>query len=280
VATASWSGASTPGGSAQGSAAYAFGAPTSVTNGSITVTDTFNGGAPTTLGTLTGSTTLPNSKTFTESRTINVPQTGCVSYPNIARITETGQHSDVTVKVCGPVNSGALTMGFWQNKNGQGIITGAKATGTVCNLTGWLRQYAPYQDLSATSTCTQAAAYIYNIIKNASSAGASMNAMLKAQMLATALDVYFSDPALGGNKIGAPSGPIGSLTIDLTHIWGNQDSSGGFGGATSMTVNQMLAYASSQSNAGGSLWYGNVKTTQEKAKNAFDSINNGTAFSF
>ena len=29
------------------------------------------------------------------------------------------------------------------------------------------------------------------------------NLMLRAQMLATALDVYFSDPALGGNKIGA-----------------------------------------------------------------------------
>ncbi len=281
VATATWSGGSTADGSAQGSAGYTFGAPSSVTNQTITVTDAFNGGAPVVLGTATGTTTPPlTSKTFTYSRTINIPQSGCLSYPNTATIRETGQNSSVSVKVCGPIASGALTIGFWQNKNGQGIITASgPATGT-CKLTTWLRQFAPYQDLSATATCTQAAPYIYNIIKLASAAGTSMNPMLKAQMLATALDVYFSNPALGGNKIGAPNGPIGALTIDLTHIWGNQNSSGGFGGATSMTVNQMLAYASSQSNAGGSLWYGNVKTTQEKAKNAFDSINNQTAFSF
>ena len=45
------------------------------------------------------------------------------------------------------------------------------------------------------------ATYVTNVIKAANASGAAMNAMLKAQMLATALDVYFSDPALGGNKI-------------------------------------------------------------------------------
>jgi hypothetical protein len=45
-----------------------------------------------------------------------------------------------------------------------------------------------------------------------------------------------------------------------------------------MTVMQMLTYASSQSNAGGSMWYGNVKSVQELAKNAFDAINNEWAF--
>ena len=118
-----------------------------------------------------------------------------------------------------------------------------------------------------------------------------MNAMLKAQMLATALDVYFSDPALGGNKIAAPA-PIGGVTIDLTTVWKMIDSSTGvatcsgtflntssaFGGATSLTVSQILAYAASQSNASGSTWYGNVKATQELAKNTFDAINNQVAF--
>ena len=41
----------------------------------------------------------------------------------------------------------------------------------------------------------------------------------------------------------------------------------------------MLAYAASQSNVGGSVWYGNVKATQELAKNGFDAINNQVAFS-
>ena len=117
-----------------------------------------------------------------------------------------------------------------------------------------------------------------------------MNAMLKAQMLATSLDVFFSGP-LGGNKIGAPT-PIGGLTIDLTHICHMIDSSSGatcsgtfenvssaFGGATSLKVSAMLTYAASQSNAGGGYWYGNVKATQQLAKDAFDSINNQVAIS-
>ena len=186
---------------------------------------------------------------------------------------------------------GGLTMGFWQNKNGQAIITGQAQTG-VCPLATWLRLYAPFQDLGATATCSSNATYVYNCIKAANASGAAMNAMLKAQMLATALDVYFSDPALGGNKIGAPA-PIGGDSIDLTHICKMIDGSGGtatcsatyqnasaaFGGATCLTVSQLLAYASSQSNAGGGAWYGQVKTTQELAKNTFDAINNRVAFS-
>jgi hypothetical protein len=234
-----------------------------------------------------------NPKTFNYSRSIAVPQYGCQSYDNTATFTTndtgaTGSDSK-TVTVCGPVKTGALTMGFWQNKNGQGIISGQAKTG-VCASATWLRQYAPFQDLSATATCAQVATYVYNVIKAANAAGTTMNPMLKAQMLATALDVYFSDPALGGNKINAPA-PIGGVTIDLTMICKMIDGSGGatcggayqnvsgaFGGATSMTVSQMLAYAASQSNVGGSVWYGQVKGTQEMAKNAFDAINNEVAF--
>jgi len=60
--------------------------------------------------------------------------------------------------------------------------------------------------------------------------------------------------------------------IDLTAY------QGAFGGATCLTVSQALAYAASQSNGGGSAWYGQVKATQELAKNAFDAINNQVAF--
>jgi hypothetical protein len=93
-----------------------------------------------------------------------------------------------------PANSGAKTMGFWQNRNGQGIITGQAASG-VCPSATWLRQYAPFQDLSASANCAAVATYVYNLIKGSTSncGGATCNAMLKAQMLATALDVYFSN---------------------------------------------------------------------------------------
>jgi hypothetical protein len=285
TATASWNAATffTPSGSATGTAGFNFGAPTTTVNKTIHVTDTYAGA----LGTLTATDSTPfTSHDFTYTRTFTPPN-GCQTFNNTATITETGQTSSASVTVC---NTGALTMGFWQNKNGQSIVTGQAKTG-VCPSTAWLRQYAPFQDLSATSTCAQVGTYVTNVIKAANASGASMNAMLKAQMLATALDVYFSDPALGGNKISAPV-PVGGVAIDLTKICKMIDGSGGtatcsgvyqnassaFGGATSLTVSQILSYASSQSNVGGSVWYGQVKATQELAKNTFDAINNQVAF--
>ena len=186
-------------------------------------------------------------------------------------------------------------MGYWQNKNGQAIITGGASTGGVCNSGTWLRQFAPFQDLSATAKCSDVAAYDVKIFKAATCSGpasAPCNAMLKAQMLSTAFDVYFSNPALGGNKIGAPV-PVGGVNIDLKNICKMIDGTGGvascsgayedtssaFGGAASMTVSAMLTYAASQSDAGGVHWYGSVKATQVLAKDAFDAINNQVAFS-
>jgi len=172
---------------------------------------------------------------------------------------------DATASVSIPIivqehaSTGAATIGFWQNKNGQGIISGGATTAAVCNSGSWLRQYAPFQDLSSTATCAQVAAYVTSIIKSASCGGSTCNAMLKAQMLATALNVYFSNSSLGG------------VTINLTNV------SSAFGGATSLTVSQMLAFAAGTSNVGGSTWYGNVKATQVLAKDIFDAINNQVA---
>ena len=250
----------------------------------VDVTDTFAGA----LGTVCVGD--PNPKSFTYQRTIPIPQYDCLSYDNTASFTtnDTGATGEAskTVTVCGPARTGALTMGFWQNKNGQGIITSGNSTGGVCNSGTWLRQYAPYLDLSATANCSAVATYVNNVIKVAvcTSSSKTCNSMLKAQMLATALDVYFSNPALGGNRIGAPA-PIGGVTIDLTMICANigscssfENVSSAFGGATSMTVQQMLTFAAGQSNSGGSTWYGNIKATQVKAKDAFDAINNQVAF--
>jgi len=246
---------------------------------SVTVSDSYAGA----LGTV--SETDPSPTGFTYNRAVNVPQFGCQSYDNTATFTTnttgTTGSDNKTVTVCGPVPTGALTMGFWQNKNGQGIITGQATTGT-CPSGTWLRHYAPFQDLSATATCSQVAAYVYNIIKAANASGAAMNALLKAQMLATALDAYFSGP--GGNKIGAP-GPVGNVSIDLTKVCANptgctsyEDTSSAFGGNSPHTVSDLLTYAASQSNAGGSTWYGQVKATQGLAKDTFDAINNQVAF--
>src|SRR2546421_4255973 len=100
-----------------------------------------------------------------------------------------------------------------------------------------------------------------------------MNPMLKAQMLATALNVYFSNPALGGNQIGATA-PIGGVVIDLSKIYGGEDVSAAFGGATPLTVTQMLFYAANQSKAGGSSWDGQLKAAQGPAKDGVGPVQN------
>lgn len=271
TATATWDSAAyyTPDDSASGDATFQFTTPTTEINKTVTVKDNFNG-TEATLGTVN----YPGSGVFNYSHTVNVPTWDCVKYNNTATIVETGQTASQTVEVCGPAKTGALTMGYWQNKNGQdqiknaGVVSGT----TTCKLTPFLRQYAPFQDLSATASCSTVATYVTNVIKVANASGASMNAMLKAQMLATALDVYFN-PKIGTDyliDLTKINKPIGSNSFENV--------SGAFGGANSLTVSQMLAYAASKSNVGGTMWYGNVKATQELAKDAFDAINNQKVF--
>jgi len=187
-------------------------------------------------------------------------------------------------------------MGYWQNKNGQAIITASgPKTGTAA-LTTWLIQFNPFKDLPANSAASSVATYVYNVIKLANASGTNMNAMLKGQMLATALDVYFSDTALGGTKINATKA-LGGVKIDLTKICKMIDStsgtatcsgiyqnvSGAFGTSTCLSVSAMLSYAASQATAATSAntlaspWYAQNKTTQGLAKDAFDAFNNGVA---
>jgi hypothetical protein len=281
TATANWdkAAASTPGGSAQGTKTFAFTTPTTTVNKTITVTDTIGG----TLGNATATDSTPfTSQTFTYTHKFTPPASGCQTVNNTATIKETGQTASASVKNC---NTGALTMGFWQNQNGQKIISAANQTA----LGAWLGQYHPFSNAPSSGLAT----YVYNIIKAANCSGTTCNSMLRAQMLATALDVYFSDPALGGNKINAPA-PIGGVTIDLTNICKMIDGSGGtatcsgtfedvrsaFGGATSMKVSDMLLYQNTSDPLAdaGANWYNQVKATQVLAKDAFDAINNQVAF--
>ena len=89
---------STPDGSATGIKAFAFSAPTSTDNKTVTVTDTFNG-TPATLGTLTATDAPPfASATYTYSHTVSGAGGTCTSYANTAKIVETGQTAGQTVK--------------------------------------------------------------------------------------------------------------------------------------------------------------------------------------
>src|SRR5438874_1019648 len=81
--TASWdkAGAATPNASANGTAAVSFATPTTLVNATVTVTDHFNGGTPTTLGTVTAADGAPfATRTFTYSHSLSVPAFGCKRY--------------------------------------------------------------------------------------------------------------------------------------------------------------------------------------------------------
>jgi hypothetical protein len=177
------------------------------------------------------------------------------------------------------LETGAESLLFWQNKTGQTIIRTSSAPNSPSDLALWLRGFNPYLDLSANARSGQVAAYVLGVIKTASAKGSTMNAILKAHMLSTALSVYFSDPLLGGNALLAPD-PIGDNLVDLTRINKPIGSatyinvSSAFGGANQMSVMDMLNFAAGESNQGGTTWYQNIKTTQELAKDAFNAINN------
>jgi hypothetical protein len=277
TATVTWDASGTlPAGSQPGTADVTWGDPSKV-HDCVTVSDNNPGNIT---GGSAPSGIICDDTTFNYQVTVTVAN-GCTDVNNTARFDDGSYNGtdSTTAHICGFV-TGGLTIGFWQNKNGQAIITGGTSTAGVCNSGTYLRTFNPFKDLLSTATCSQVAAYVMTIIKNATAKGAAMNAMLKAQMLATALDVFF-------NKVN------GGTYVDLTKICKMIDGSGGtatcsgtyrnvsaaFGGATCITVNAILAYAASQSNSGGSAWYGQVKATQELAKDTFDAINNQVAFS-
>jgi hypothetical protein len=315
----------------KGQAGIVPGTPTPGTAGytfnTLTITDkvqssTYPTGCTATLGTVSVTTTTastspgcavlsltsPSWGVFKYSITDNnAPILTCVSYNNTAQITGGSSSNQVTVTVCN-TNNGALTMGFWKNPNGQKVITSFCAGTGGTSLTAFLSGFNPYKDDTAT-TCSKEAAYVANIISGANcSSGGTCNLMLRAQMLATALDVYFSTPNLGGNRIGAYNGlgvntpQLGGVDFDLSHICSMADGSTGstctgvnedarpeFGIAPPLlgtSVLQMLQYANFPSlvngnpvasSPNGSTWYIQIKGRQVIAKDVFDNINNQIA---
>jgi hypothetical protein len=269
---------------------------------------------------------------LTYSKTLTIPAIQCGNFVNTATFTGSddstvSMHGSTTATVTLCPKEDGLTIGYWQNKNGQGQINTGHPANTCQTLHDFLVQFNPFKDIdtiqiSSTNTALKygalcgtsagytqnkstvssgLAGYVYDIVKAANASGASMNAMLKAQMLATALSANFSTTGLA------------SINIDLTKICNMIDSSGGTGtcgtggyltgvgtafvtgtlqispavpGAcvsttaqTAMSVTCLLWNAASWSNAGGVNWYpSNNKTTQGLAKNTFDAINNGAAF--
>jgi hypothetical protein len=175
-----------------------------------------------------------NSTSFLYSVTYTLPTDSCLSVSNTATFLasdtlQTGSHT-ATVGVC-PHVSGFLTMGFWKNTNGQKLISGDANTGGVCNSVPYLKQFHPLSDLSSSANCAGVATYVQNTIAAAkcTSSTNTCNAMLKAQMLATALDVYFSASGTYGSvscNAGNWSGTSGSYTKAGAYVTGGSYAAG------------------------------------------------------
>jgi hypothetical protein len=271
----------------------------------VAVTDTYAGNL--------GSTCVgdANPKTFTYSRTIAVPANDCLSYDNTATFTTndsgTKKSDGETVTVCGPAKTGALTIGFWKTTNGQNLIKTYCSSGALGTyLAGLGAGSGPFSN--APTTCSSLASYVFGILNGASAS--NMNSMLKAQMLGTALDVWFSGPGWTSAKIGGTKPPsnflshnnLGTFKMDVTAVCPMVDNlntgtatclnstpstdavaAGAVPGPSPMSMQAILNYAATtpspfNGSTSSSVWYGGNRTQQEVLKNIFDQFNNQMAF--
>jgi hypothetical protein len=193
------------------------------------------------------------------------------------------ESATVTVSEC-PVGC-ALTMGFWKGPNGTKVIN-SDCGGLHTYLLGFNAfKDVPVASVDSKGNCSLNT-YVQSIIQGANAGNATMCSMLRAQMLATALDVYFNNGKW--TTYGLCSG-IGC--VDLTYIGKCTDNTStstsnlaGYQSATSVfgcscdTVTDILSKADTQFFASPC----NATTTAAKitagiAKDTFDSINNGFA---
>jgi len=168
-------------------------------------------------------------------------------------------------------------------------------------VTSWL-QFLP---AAAGKNCSQLVTYVNGILSGATAT--DMNVMLKAQMLATSLDLYFSTSgfsSFGTGKVKPPSTFLtsGGVNINMdttavcpmventttgsaTCVGGNPSTNAFASGALpapAMTVSAILNYAATAAPGGAftsPTWYGSDRTKQTILKNVFDQINNRMAFS-
>jgi hypothetical protein len=244
TATATWdkTAASTPDGSASGSAGVDFGTVTpTVTHNTTTVTDAFNGGAALTLGVANINGTFvkaagnnlanwawsyaPKTFTFTYTRSVPVVANMCKEYDNTATVTDStpaDDSSSASVVVCGPI-TGGLTIGWWGNNNGKaqecandpkwrqlldGTWTTAPYNGGsyLRSANGSLYVVPP----APANSCNTATSSFDSWMQGANSSNASY--MLSAQLAGAILNVNLN--GMNGNAcIAGTSGPIKINTL-------------------------------------------------------------------
>jgi hypothetical protein len=174
--------------------------------------------------------------------------------------------------------SGARSVAYWSSAEGLALIrANCTCPGSANSVYRYLRTFRPFQDLSL-SNCLGVAAYVQRVENAGKSPLSSLTAKLKAQMLATALNVCYSGAAPNSpNPLGVPL-PIGGYKINLAYVCPPgasfcENTSRAFNNQQVMSVSDMLGWASSQYSSGGLRWYGNVQSILAMAHDAFAAIN-------
>jgi choice-of-anchor A domain-containing protein len=151
------------------------------------------------------------------------------------------------------------TIGYWQNQNGQGLITGFNGDPASTALSAWLATTfanvfgaaAGANDLTGMTNAQVAAYYVTLFAGNPAPKA-------ETQMLAVAFNVYATTAALSGGTAGSPfnvtAGGLGARTRTLT---GAEASAFGLSAGRPYTVLQLLTAANAKA-VNGSLYSGNA----------------------
>ena len=174
-----------------------------------------------------------------------------------------------------------------------------------CSSGAWLRTFNPFYDLQAGASCSVVASYVSRVLLAGNSATATKVVALKAQYLATALNIYFSSktsPGKDRNRISAPK-PIGTISNLVGQVCKGPttsscsamvDARGAFGLAANaspavMTIESMFKYVNAVQvkwsypafgvfRPGVFGWYNNNQAMQGLALDAFLAINSNAVY--
>jgi hypothetical protein len=173
----------------------------------------------------------------------------------------------------GPIQQGQTAgIGFWNNKNGQALIK-ALNCGVGTQLGDWLAATFPHMfgassgsnDLAGQNNACVASFFQSRFVVHGQK--------LDAQVLATALAVYVTDPTLDNTSVGTQYGFIvsGNGVATATYNVGSNGAAFGVADNTTMTVMDMLLAVDAQT-VNGVLYNGNT-AKRNLANNVFSAIN-------
>jgi hypothetical protein len=174
---------------------------------------------------------------------------------------------------CGAVHSGLTAgIGFWNNTKGQALIKALNG-GVGTQLGQWLALTFPHifgASSGSNDLAGQNNAYVASFFQ---SRFVVHGQKLDAQVLATALAVYVTDPTLGNTGVGAQYGFIvsGNGLATATYNVGTNGAAFGVADNTVMTVMNLLLAADAQA-VNGVLYNGDT-VKRNKANTVFSAIN-------